>query len=244
MPADSPSRVLLAHARGPVVTASSSPGAPVATAVPAVAGVQTGPREAEHVTESQVVIDLTGGSPPATTPGGRSGRRWLVALLALALVAAGLAVVNYHAALRWRARTIAAEQRAARSESEAAAQRRAAAAATAETARTQERRRAIAEQLAVSEADVAALEARIVALASDRARAEDRGAGVVTASADAQVRALQAQVDSCTAQVAAARSALTADPGDAASWQRALTAAQAGCEQVAADVDALVSSAR
>lgn len=191
-----------------------------------------------------VVVDLTDRPPKGgTVPVARPARRWLLVLAVLAVGAASLAAVNYQAAIRWRARTVAAEQRAAQSGAEAAAQRSAAASAEEKAAAARQGRRAIAEQLAVSEADVAALEARIVTLAGERAQAQDRGVGVVTASADAQVRALQTQVDSCTAQIAAARVALTGD-GDVTEWQRALTAAEATCEQVASDVDALVSSSR
>lgn len=241
MPADSPSRVFLARARQRPAQ-HGMPDRGVATAErPSARDDETAP---PAPVSTDVVIDLTGGpSPGGAVRPIRRTRWWLLALATVAIAAAVVAAVNYNAAMRWRDRAIAAEQLAAQSSAEAAAARSATAAAKSATATARQRRRAIAEQLAVSEADVAALEARVATLASDRAEAQDRGVAVATTSSDAQIRALQAQIDSCTAQIDAARVALVGDV-DVASWQRALTAAQATCEQVAADVDALVSTAR
>jgi hypothetical protein len=163
----------------------------------------------------------------------------LAVLLVLTVTAGGLAAANYVAALQWRERADAAEQRALRAEEVAAASRREAEEARQARRVASQRRRALADQLAVSEADVVALEARLVALASDRARAEDLGGAVGDSDPEAIVRALEAQVDSCVAQVEAVRSGLAAD-ADVDGWQRALTAAEVTCAQAASDIDALV----
>lgn len=186
-----------------------------------------------------MVIDLTGTPPPRwLEQRRRSHRRWLVALACLAVAAGALAAVNYAAAVRWRGIAQAAEGRADAAAADAAAGQQAVADAELARDAAQQRRRALSEQLAVSEADAAALEARVISLASDRARAEDYGQAVAAAPPGTRIRALQAQVDSCTAQIEAVRVSLVAASDDA-SWQRALTAAEATCEQLGADLDAL-----
>ena len=191
-----------------------------------------------------VVIDLTGPTPSTRVerplPRDTRWRLWApVAVLVLVSVAAGgLAIANYAAALQWRARSDAAEQRAVQAEAEAATSRREAVEARRARRVATQRRSALAEQLAVSEADAAALEARIVALASDRAQAEDLGETIGGAAPAAVLRSLESQVDSCVAQVEAVRSGLR-DEADVDGWQRALTAAEATCAQAASDVDAL-----
>lgn len=178
------------------------------------------------------------GAPPGRT-GASLRHRWpTVALVVLALVASMVAVVNYWAAVGWRDRAISAERQSARATADADDARQAAATARRDTNAARRRRRALAGQLALSEADVAALEARLIARASDRARAEDLGRTARPASPDALTRSLRAQIDSCVAQVDAARAGLS-DGTDIAAWQRALTAARASCEQIAADVDVL-----
>jgi len=191
-----------------------------------------------------VVIDLTGPTPSTRIehplPQVPRWRFWapVAVLVVVSVAVAGLAIANYMAALQWRARSDAAEQRAVQAEADAATSRREAVEARRARRVATQRRSALANQLAVSEADVAALEARIVALASDRARAEDLGATVGGTAPDAVLRSLEAQVDSCVAQVEAVRSGLR-DEAALDGWQRALTAAEATCAQAASDVDAL-----
>jgi hypothetical protein len=166
----------------------------------------------------------------------------LVLVTAL-LVATGTAVVNRGRAVAWRDRALAAEQSAARAVAAADASRERERRAREQQRIDQRRRRAIADQLAASEADAAALEARVIALAGDRSRDEDIGrAADMTAPVDS-VRTLQAQVDNCVAQVDAARSAVAVD-ADVDDWQAALTAAEVTCQQVASDLDNLVDGAR
>ncbi|HSJ44348.1 MAG TPA: hypothetical protein VK923_06685 [Euzebyales bacterium] len=191
-----------------------------------------------------VVIDLTDPTPTTRTvrPPAR-GRGWgvwvpVVVLLGVGVAVGALAVANYSAALQWRERANVAEQRAAQAEAQAAASRRDAQEARRAQRVARQRRSALADQLAVSEADVAALEARLVALASDRAREQDLGGAVGGTDPEALLRSLGAQVDSCVAQVAAARSGLITDT-DVDGWQRALTVAEATCAQAASDIDAL-----
>ena len=164
----------------------------------------------------------------------------MAALLVLVAAAAGLAAANYSAALQWRERAEAAEQRALQAEDVAVASRREAEEARRARRVASRRRSALADQLAVSEADVVALEARLVALASDRARAEDLGGAVGGTDPEALLRSLEAQVESCVAQVEAVRSGLVGD-ADVDAWQRALTAAEATCAQAGSDIDALTS---
>lgn len=191
-----------------------------------------------------IVIDLTDQAPLSTTRRRASGRSpWGIGvtpavLLVLAVAAGALAAANYSAALQWRAHAQAAELRAVQAEEAAAASRREAEEARRQRRVASQRRSALADQLAVSEADVVALEARLVALASDRASEQDLGGGVGGSDSDALLRSLEAQVNSCLAQVRAVRSGLTAD-ADVGGWHRALNAAEASCAQVAADIDAL-----
>jgi hypothetical protein len=206
------------------------------------------PRPARPVPDDDrfgdVVIDLTGPTPSIERrrppSGGPRWRIWvpLVSLLALAVTAGGLAAANYSAALQWRDRAHAAEQRAVQAEARAATSRHEAQEARRARRVARQRRSALADQLAVSEADVAALEARLVVLASDRARAQDLGGAVGGADPEALLRLLGAQVDSCVAQVEAVRWGLVTD-ADLEGWQRALTAAEATCAQAASDIDAL-----
>ena len=237
MPAHSPSRIFLARAR------------PVRDRLDEATTAELRiPRSARPVPDDDrfgdVVIDLTGPTPSTRTlrppSGGRRRRVWvpLVMLLVLGVAAGGLAAANYRAALQWRERADAAEQRAAQAEAEAAASRREAGEARRARRVARQRRSALADQLAVSEADVAALEARLVALASDRARTQDLGGAAWGTDPEALLRSLEAQVDSCVAQVGAVRSGLITD-ADVDGWQRALTAAEATCAQVATDIDAL-----
>lgn len=236
MPAESPSRVFLARARSGV-------DAPEERA--AAAGVEPRTVEDAQVPAGDTVIDLTGPTPVVRT--GIARPRWSWVLVGLAVVAlaiaATVAVRNYSAAIAWRDRTVAAERRATQAEEDAEQQRRVAGQERERRRVAMQRRRAITEQLAVSESDAAALEARVLMLASDTARAQDLGAASTAVPSAAQVRALQAQVDSCIAQIEAARVGLISG-SDVTSWQRALTAAQASCEQVGSDADALLSNGR
>lgn len=235
MPPHSPSRIFLARARPARDRLDEVTTAP--TGMPGEAR----PDPAERFDD--VVIDLTGPTPSTRIerrPARRS-RWWIAAVAALLLIggaAGALAAANYSAALRWRERADVAEQRANQAVAEAAASRRAAAEARRARRVARDRRNALAAQLAASEADVASLEARIVALASDRARAEDLGADVAGSDPAALLRSLEAQVDSCVAQVEAVRAGLIR-AADVDGWQRALTAAEATCAQVASDIDAL-----
>ena len=234
MPAESPSRVFLARARArSSVDASQEPAAAPRTV------------EDAQVPAGDTVIDLTGPTPTAPTGIGRPRRSWvLMALAVVALaVATTVAVRNHSAAIAWRDRALAAEQRVTRAEEQADQQRRLAAWESERRRVAVQRRRAIAEQLTVSESDAAALEARVLTLATDTARAQDYGAVSTAVPSKAQVRALQAQVDSCVAQIESARVGLISG-SDVTSWQRALTAAQASCEQVGSDADALLSNGR
>lgn len=240
MPARSPSRIFLARAR-PVrdrldeTTAAELRAPPSTRAAP------------DDDPLGDVLIDLTGPTPSwsRTRRPPTGGPRWrarlpLAALLVLVAAAAGLAAANYSAALQWRERAEAAEQRARQAEGVAVASRREAEEARRARRVASRRRSALADQLAVSEADVVALEARLVALASDRARAEDLGGAVGGTDPEALLRSLRAQVDSCVAQVEVVRSGLVGD-ADVDAWQGALTAAEATCAQAASDIDALTS---
>jgi uncharacterized protein involved in exopolysaccharide biosynthesis len=96
------------------------------------------------------------------------------------------------------------------------------------------------KQLAVSEADVAALEARVTALANERAQAEDYGNYTVVGSR-ARMRSLRTQVDSCVAQIAALRTSLLVEDPRATALQEMASAAEATCEQIGADVAVLAA---
>lgn len=249
MPAESPSRVFLARARARSDTDAPQQQEAVPDAAPdgRVTAPDVAPRTVEDpdVPAGDTVIDLTGSTPTVRTGVRRPRRSWVLMALAVAALAAAttVAVGNHTAATAWRDRSVAAERRAEQAEAQADQARRT---ATRERARRRvavQRRRAIAEQLAVSESDAAALEARVVTLASDTARAQDLGTTSTAVPSAAQIRALQAQVDSCIAQIEAARVGLISG-SDVTSWQRALTAAQAGCEQVGSDADALLTNGR
>lgn len=238
MPARSPSRIFLARARP--VRDRLDERTPAELKVPPSS--RSSPDDDPF---GDVVIDLTGPTPSWSRTrrppsGGPRRRVWLplAVLLVLAFAAGGLAAANYYAALQWRERADAAGQRALQAEELAAASRREAEEARRARRVARQRRSALADQLAVSEADVVALEARLVALASDRARAEDLGGAVGGTDPEALLRSLEAQVDSCVAQVEAVRSGLVAD-ADIDGWQRVLTAAEATCAQAASDIDAL-----
>jgi hypothetical protein len=166
-----------------------------------------------------------------------------VVVAAAVLVAVGFALVNRGRALAWRDRALIAEQSAARAVAAAQDSRRREQRVREQQRIDRQRRRAIAGQLAASEADAAALEARVIALAGERARGEDVGGTAEATPSVDRVKALQAQVDNCVAQVDAARRAVAAD-ADGDDWQAALTAAGATCQQVASDVDTLVDAAQ
>jgi hypothetical protein len=191
-----------------------------------------------------VVIDLTGTAyaprarPLATlTP---YQRRLGMALGAVAVVAMVLAIANFAIGMQWRAVALDAQDRADRATADVAAKQQAVVVADKARRVAERRGEAMARQLAVSEADVAALEARVVALASDKARAEDYGA-VTNVTSTARVRTLQTQLDSCIAQISALRAALRVDAPTAAALDETANAAQAACEQVGADAAVLAA---
>lgn len=193
-----------------------------------------------------IVIDLTGtaytttaGTSPALTA--RHRRRWIL-LGAVATVAVVLAIANFAIGMQWRSVAVAAEDRAVRAAADVAAKQQAVVVAREAREVAELRREAMAKQLAVSEADVAALESRVATLASDKARAEDYGGDTVThVATDAQMRALQAQLDSCVAQVAALRTTLLVDDPASAALHETATAAEATCEQVGTDAAVLAA---
>ncbi len=238
MPVHSPSRIILAHAgqRRALLTPARNDAFSVDAPAPARGTLSPGLGE--------VVIDLTGTSPARRdVPSSRRLRPWVLLLVVAAVVAVGLAAANYSAAMRWRTRAMTAERRAAQASADAAAERGVALEALRARDVARQRRRAMAQQLTVSEADVVALEARVSTLASDRARAQDLGLDLASVPASMHLQALRAQAASCIAQVEAARKGLTAN-ADVGSWQAALTAAEASCGQIAADVDTLASTTR
>jgi hypothetical protein len=188
--------------------------------------------------DADVIIDLTGTAPPppAGTPRSLTGpqRRIGIALGAVALVAVALAIVNFAVGMQWRSVALAAQDRAALAAADAAAKQQAVRVAREARDVAELRREAMAKQLAVSEADVAALEARVAALASDKARAEDYGT-VTRASSSGRLRALKAQLDSCITQIAALRTSLRLDDPASTALDEEASAAQASCEQAGAD---------
>jgi hypothetical protein len=202
-----------------------------------------------HGTESgrkDLIIDLTGSTLQVESsadsksgPGGR-GRdvRW-VGVSVIATLAVVLAVANYVTGMRWREQALAAQEQAARAAADAATQQEAVLVASNERATAELRREAMAKQLAVSEADVAALEARVEALASDKARDEDRGRYEELSDSGATLHALQAQLDSCVVQVDALRVGLRAADGNASTWRAAANAAHVTCAQASADAAGL-----
>jgi hypothetical protein len=202
--------------------------------------------DARHGSDAHgdVVIDLTGTTyaprvrPLATlTP---HQRRLGMALGAVAVVAVVLAVANFVIGMQWRAVALDAQDRAVQAAADVAAKQQAVVVAREAEEVAQRRRDEMASQLAVSEADVEALEARVAALASDKARAEDYGA-VTDVGSTARMRTLQKQLDSCIAQISALRAALRIDAPTAAVLDETANAAQAACEQVGADAAVLAA---
>lgn len=201
-----------------------------------------------------IVIDLTGAPASrrvstdhdgSTDRGGGAEvsryRPMLVVLATAAVVFGVLAATNFAIGMQWRSQALAERDRAARAAADAAAQQHAVVQARADRDAADLRRDAMAQQLAVSETDVAALEARLSALANDRARAEDYGDYADLTDSPARLRTLRAQVDSCVAQVAALRTALVVGDLRATALQRMASAAEATCEQIGADVAVLAA---
>jgi hypothetical protein len=200
---------------------------------------------ADYDDANDIVIDLTGATP-ATSIGTsleltvRHRRMWF-ALGAVAVAAVVLAAGNFAIGMRWRSAALAAQDRAVRATADVAAKQEAVVLARAARDVAELRREAMAKQLAVSEADVAALEARVAALASDKARVEDYSGAITPVASDAQIRSLQAQADSCVAQVAALRTVLQVDEPASPGLREVASAAQASCEQVRADAEVLAA---
>lgn len=198
-----------------------------------------------------IVIDLTGDTPSRTVapersavPARHGARRWRWAIAlptVVALVATVLAVTNYTTAMQWRANALAQSSRADRADAAAAAERASLAAVRTELRAVQREGEAVAARLAVSEADVSALEARIAMLADDRAQVEDRGGRGSFGDTTRQMRVLTRQVDGCLAQVAALRADLRRDDPNVDALRKSATAAQSACDQVGADVATLAS---
>lgn len=193
---------------------------------------------------SDIVIDLRdtvfapgGGTLRGLTP---QQRRMGLVLGAVAVVAVMLAVTNFAIGMQWRSVALAAQDRAVRATADVAAKQQAVVIAREARDVAELRREAMARQLAVSEADVAALEARVAVLANDKARAEDYGA-VTPAASNARIRTMQRQLDSCIAQIAALRAALRVDAPASAVLDETAGAAQAACEQVGADAAVLAA---
>lgn len=206
-------------------------------------------KDGKPTTDSDVVIDLTG--PPPSEAASSQGttaaraesrvRLALVALAVVALVAVVLAVSNYRSAAQWHARALADAERAERTAAESADSRKALERMRAELDAARSERDAIAGYLAVSEADVSALEARIAVLANERAQAEDYGNYAAPADAARQLRALRTQVDSCVAQVASLRTDMAREDVATAAVAAAATVAQAACDQVGADIATVIT---
>jgi hypothetical protein len=192
--------------------------------------------------DHHIVIDLTG-----TTPTGRPLRsvfdrhRW-IALALVAAVASVLAIVNFAVGMQWRSLALDAQDRAAQAAADAAAKQQAVTAANDARDTAEMRREVMAKQLAVSEADVAALEARVSTLANEKARAEDySGSAITRADSDARIRSLRAQLNSCVAQVSALRTSLLVDDPTSVAVDETASAAEASCEQAGADVAVLAA---
>jgi hypothetical protein len=191
----------------------------------------------------EVVIDLTGTAyaPSAATLRTLTPRQRRTGMLgAVAAVAVVLAITNFAIGMQWRSVALDAQDRAVRATADVAAKQQAVIVAREARDVAELRREAMARQLAVSEADVAALEARVAALASDKARAEDYGA-VTRVASNVRVRTLQKQLDSCIAQIAALRAALRVNAPESAVLDETANAAQAACEQVGADAAVLAA---
>lgn len=194
------------------------------------------PHDGDHNTSDPAA---TTALSPASMP---LGRRWWIALAAVAVIATILAVVNFSSGMRWRSLALDAQERAARATADAAAGQEAVIAAREARDTAETRREVMAKHLAVSEADVAALEARIAALANDKAQAQDRGDAKATQVASAaRVRSLRAQLDSCVAQVAALRTTLLVDDPTSSALDEAASAAEASCEQMGTDLAVLAA---
>jgi hypothetical protein len=240
-PEHSPSRILLASPtarqhRNPDRTASKLTG----DAGPD--GAMPGADTEGRADGPDAVIDLTSGVQ--RDPAGVEARRQRHATIVLAVVTAvsiAAAIGNFVTGMEWRSEALAAQDRATRAAAEVAARQEAVLAANQARDAAELERDAMAKQLAVSEADVKGLEARVAALADEKARAEDFGDYSAHVAADAQLRTAQAQVDSCVAQVAALRTAiLVKDPASKA-VQRSARAAESSCAQVGADIAALAA---
>lgn len=232
---------------------------PQPDAVITVGDPPVGVMRAPSAPAPDIVIDLTGVPPALSVTADRGSsspddgkpsadhavevfryRRMVVLLGTAALVAGVLAVTNFAIGMQWRSQALADQERAARAAADAAAQQQAVITARADRDAADLRRVAMARQLAVSETDVAALEARVSALASDRAQAEDYG-NYAPIDSRARVRTLRAQIDSCVAQVAALRTSLAVGDVRGPALQRLASAAEATCEQIGADAAVLVA---
>ena len=196
---------------------------------------------ADYDDANDIVIDLTGATPGTSLVRAMRHRSMWFALGAGAVAAVMLAVGNFAIGMRWRSAALAAQDRAVRATADVAAKQEAVVLARAARDVAELRREAMAKQLAVSEADVAALEARVAALASDKARVEDYSGAITPVHSDAQIRSLQAQADSCVAQVAALRTVLQVDEPESTGLREVARAAQASCEQVRADAEVLTA---
>jgi hypothetical protein len=198
-----------------------------------------------------IVIDLTAtpsqrgvvhraAARPARDVAGARHRRLLVVLATVAALTGVLAVTNFAIGMQWRSQALADQDRAVRAAAEAAARQQAVTQANAERDAAELRSSAMGRQLVVSEADVAALEARVTALANERAQAEDYG-NYTAVGSRAQMRSLRTQVDSCVAQIAALRTSLLVEDPRATALQEMASAAEATCEQIGADVAVLAA---
>lgn len=177
-------------------------------------------------------------SQPRRGPVGMMTGRAGTLLASIAVIATLLAGVNFVIASRWRAVATAAQHDVA-SPADGVTITEVGAADT-----TSVESHVLTRRLVASEADVAALETRLAALANQRAHAED--AGVYTAQRDVapHVRVVAAQLDSCVAQVAAVRVLLTGGARVSTADQVSVAAAQTGCEQARADLSRLAAEIR
>lgn len=239
-----PSRILLATPGAG--RAAPSPAQPPDSAPDGADGVaSTTPRDevaavavldAPAAEASHVVIDITDRPITVSVPAPARMRRVWIALGVLIVLTVALAVTNYVNGMQWRSQALAAQSRAARAAADVAAEQDAVVEAQAARDAAELRREAMARQLAVSEADVAALEARVSKLANDKAQAEDKGDDAAPVTSEAQIRSLRTQLDSCVAQVAALRAAMLVGDGSSIALDDAARAAQASCDQAGADV--------
>lgn len=190
--------------------------------------------------EADVVIDLTDGVQPTGTDTRRQ-RRGMAVVAVVAVVAIIVAIANFVTGMAWRSEALTAQDRAARAAAEVAARQEAVIAANQARDRAQLERDAMAAQLAVSEADVKGLEARVAALADEKASAEDLGDHSARVGGAARLRSAQAQADSCVEQLAALRAAMLVEDHGSRALQRSANAAESSCAQVGADVAALAA---